>query len=472
MKSCNKPFKSRGKKNEPEDGEHLTQCNPLLETSAFASQSDRVQEKISLVDFTAIPEHETIEDPDRIGEMSVFAAKTADKWNENVTPNFMLNQTVTKHEGQWTYSPLKYWPSPGSGYTLSFFAVSPAPSSTNGISLITSGYTPGFPAFTVTPPENPSNQADFRMAKPAKDQTATTNEGKTSLLFDHAMVQISFSAKYESVNNIASEVYVNKIELSGLLDSNTVRFTDSGHAWETPPTGNPTGIYSLSVGKGDLSTRKIPRYKADDTTPNVISTTQGMLYLLPQEIQVNKVKLKITVRINDVSGETETYLDANEWKAGEHYTYNLLVDAEDKVTQWNFGYTNTIEEFVAPKDGTYQIEVCGAQGGGLLMDEGDYGVSPILGSYAKGSLRLTSGQKLYVCVGSMGDDALLYTANTFGGYNPGGGCGGCGCDYVSGNYFGGGGGGAASDVRTEYTSIAGMDLEENPGSDTRIVVAG
>ncbi|MDR2388491.1 MAG: fimbrillin family protein, partial [Tannerellaceae bacterium] len=58
--------------------------------------------------------------------MSVFASNAVGNWNTNATPGFMFNQTVTKNTGQWTYTPLKYWPA--SGNTLSFFAVTPVPS--------------------------------------------------------------------------------------------------------------------------------------------------------------------------------------------------------------------------------------------------------------------------------------------------------------------------------------------------------
>ncbi|GBR76874.1 glycine rich protein [Candidatus Termititenax persephonae] len=57
---------------------------------------------------------------------------------------------------------------------------------------------------------------------------------------------------------------------------------------------------------------------------------------------------------------------------------------------WVYCYTGDVQTFIAPKDGTYRLEVLGAPGGG---SEGG------MGGYAKGNIGLTAGATLYIYVG-------------------------------------------------------------------------
>ena len=59
----------------------------------------------------------------------------------------------------------------------------------------------------------------------------------------------------------------------------------------------------------------------------------------------------------------------------------------------NFDYTGAVQEFVAPKDGTYKLEVWGGQGQGWGNLKGG------TGGYAKGNVKLNSGDKIYIKVG-------------------------------------------------------------------------
>ena len=71
----------------------------------------------------------------------------------------------------------------------------------------------------------------------------------------------------------------------------------------------------------------------------------------------------------------------------------------------DYQYVNYVEDFTAPVTGEYRLQVWGCQGGG-----GAYGGR---GGYAAGSIHLSAGQKLYVCVGGRAN-------NNYGGYNGGG----------------------------------------------------
>ncbi len=72
-----------------------------------------------------------------------------------------------------------------------------------------------------------------------------------------------------------------------------------------------------------------------------------------------------------------------------------------------YGYTGDVQTFTAPQNGTYKIELWGAQGGSYNTVIGGKG------GYTAGEINLTKGETLYVYVGGEGSD-------TAGGYNGGG----------------------------------------------------
>jgi trimeric autotransporter adhesin len=109
----------------------------------------------------------------------------------------------------------------------------------------------------------------------------------------------------------------------------------------------------------------------------------------------------------------------------------------------NFDYTGSMQSFVVPATGNYQLEVWGAQGGGTTGVEGGKG------GYTKGEVHLTAGQTVYIYVGGSG------TSRTGGGFN-GGAEGGVGRNSNDGLK-----GGGATDLRIGGTALS-----------NRVIVAG
>lgn len=102
---------------------------------------------------------------------------------------------------------------------------------------------------------------------------------------------------------------------------------------------------------------------------------------------------------------------------------------------YNFAYTGGQQVFTAPTNGTYKLQVWGAQGG--YRSNTVYGGK---GGYATGNITLEEGETVYIYVGGAGRS---------GGYNGGGSRSG---------YYGGGG---ATDIRIQGTSLY-----------NRVIVAG
>ena len=164
-----------------------------------------------------------------------------------------------------------------------------------------------------------------------------------------------------------------------------------------------------------------------------------------------------------------TYKDSTSWSSctpnngicgtGKHYktrTYYSKIDTSKVCTTSNtavtescsasscsttFNYTGGVQTFTASYNGVYQLEVWGAQGGSGFSE-----VSTAYGGYAKGRIRLTKGQKIYIAVGGAGGAATSGgNSPGAGGYN-GGGKGGS--HTVSSSNRGAGGGGATSITTT------------------------
>ena len=96
-----------------------------------------------------------------------------------------------------------------------------------------------------------------------------------------------------------------------------------------------------------------------------------------------------------------------------------------------FEYTGDVQEFIAPENGSYRLEVWGAQGG--YRSNPDNGGK---GGYSAGTIELQSGDVLYIYVGGSGN-----TGGPAGGYNGGG---------SKTTYPGGGG---ATDIRVEGNTL-------------------
>ena len=139
--------------------------------------------------------------------------------------------------------------------------------------------------------------------------------------------------------------------------------------------------------------------------------------------------------------------DVANTEIGKSFYANLLVEGLAVYTETDdidnsilafpvgedFKYTGSVQEYVVPVSGFYQLEAWGAAGGSYNAT--NYGGK---GAYTTGLIELTEGTKLYVYVG--GEGPAEVTQTNIGGYNGGG---------YSGSYSGynSSGGGGATDIR-------------------------
>jgi|688.fasta_scaffold00932_3 hypothetical protein len=151
------------------------------------------------------------------------------------------------------------------------------------------------------------------------------------------------------------------------------------------------------------------------------------------------------------SGNTFTALAAS---TTTYYADALTYGGGPAATSQTFTHTGAPQAFIVPSGITsVQIEVWGAEGGGVVLSGNTSSGVGGKGGYASGFLNVTPGSTLNVYVGGYGLSST--TGIALGGFNGGG------QGYASGAGEPGNGGGGASDVRYLGNGLA-----------NRVIVAG
>ena len=205
-------------------------------------------------------------------------------------------------------------------------------------------------------------------------------------------------------------------------------------------------------------------YETSNTTPSVVYRQNGTLYALTGDgTNVSGTSTYTVTKIDtenpnvevSVSGKTATFTFSDNvgilsygvnqsnteepsyasitstsatWTASSAGTYYVWVKdkAGNKINKtfeivqsafcaynvgqvWNYNYTGGIQSFSTPCNGTYKLEVWGAQGDSSTSSS----AVPGYGGYGAGQVELTKGQIIYIYVGGM-------PVRWSGGYNGGG----------------------------------------------------
>lgn len=118
-------------------------------------------------------------------------------------------------------------------------------------------------------------------------------------------------------------------------------------------------------------------------------------------------------------------------KSNETFTIVSTAFCAYNVGQtWNYDYTGVVQSFSTPCNGTYKLEVYGAQGGNARAV--GVNVSGGLGGYSTGKITISKSNALYIVVGGKGADSGNSNGGGFNG-------GGFASDHWSPSYSAGGG---------------------------------
>ena len=459
----------------------------LIDFSAyFAQDATKAQGEITGTVFAA---------NDSIG---VFACYTGDMVYDltSVSPDFMYNQKVTYDGGSnWTYSPVKYWPN-NSSEKISFFSYYPYISSEkaleaeDGIIGFSNPNAKGDPWLVFKLPKGaPETQTDLLYGTPNFNVSKGTIAGKVSFTLNHALaciadevtvkmspelyermhgdLDISITGLQIVYNNLTNKarLVLNSVGepnwkevISGeLLTSreysnlNIENKTFSKDAATNPDaitidSGNGLFYIPLQVAGQDRPQAEITLFytvtglgeesfydsvvKVIEFAPGDASTKQNLALTLTKDFNLEA----------DIVTETTDGISMPEDLAAEYENVSINYEVPDTTLT----YMGTVQKYIVPRTGTYQLEAWGAQGGtGVNVGA--------IGGYAKAKFNFSIGDEIYVYVGGKGGDATKGATTGGSGGGNGGGPGGA----PIGNYFGGGGGGGATHIAMSDIGVIG-----------------
>ena len=200
----------------------------------------------------------------------------------------------------------------------------------------------------------------------------------------------------------------------------------------------PIDIYPFNAGTPIQVSSTSPYVEVEVIGDTLVTSVDNNLLndvSLTTDISVSDEKHTINVKVT-LKENAPLTIESKLIIKAKTKTLEVPISVANKI---KFEYSGNVQEFVAPMSGNYQLEVYGAQGGGVSLNYGK-------GGYSKGTIYLNKNDKVYVCIGEKG---CLQNGSTGGngGYN-GGGNGGNGGYYVPDKSYcaGGTGGGGATSI--------------------------
>ena len=451
----------------------------------------------------AVGEKTTLVDKDTMG---VFACYTgAVKYDlSSVSPDFMYNQEVAYEGGNWTYSPVKYWPNNSPEY-ISFFSYYPyissedASKAKDGIIGFSNIDAKGDPWLVFRLPEEaPVKQTDLMYGTPRIDVQKQSVSDKVSFTLNHALACIADGVSVQMSDGLYDlmkgqmDISITglKIEYSNLTTKARLALnTTVGPNWKEVISGEL--LSSRTYTSAAITGKTFSKDATSNPEAMTIDSGHGLFYI-PLQIAGQprpqaEITLSYTVTGVGTNGSfTDTAVKVIDFAPGdaskkqnlvltlnEHFNLfadivteaangismpgdlaatDLDVDIDYTLAPETFEYTGAVQTFTVPRTGTYTLEAWGAAGGkGTTV--GAYG------GYAKAQFNLSIGDVLYIYVGGKGGDGGASTstiggAGGNGGWN-GGGAGGA--SYTSSDgWKGGGGGGGATHIAVYPIGVIGI----------------
>lgn len=347
----------------------------LLSVAAFVacSNDDVVPSHNSAIEFNPTTKNSVrtiATTTNSISEFYVWSYTNADA--VRVAKPVMENMKVSNATGDWTYSPVKYWPYEA---MLDFYAISPIAYVGEGVQHHIDAAVDATAAkinFVGAATGDQQGQAFVCQNYPdilyatAVDLTKENNNGTEVLLnFRHAMAQVEFKLRNESVAETEVSYNVLTILIDGLDNkgtytlpmaaSTTSDFTDeeSHGAWVSELTHEYPHRFNVSTDMvAPQTTMSLTNKPIGDGEPN-----KDMHMVIPQ-----KKTAKLNVHMGIYQGEffiQQVIKDFDltiDWKEGHKYTYTLVVNGGSDSDLDPIDFKVTVDEmkigdsFEAPLD--------------------------------------------------------------------------------------------------------------------------
>ena len=364
----------------------------MLACTSSSEELDVAQQQHKPIAFTAYTQQPTrsseVYSADRgLGEgqsIGVYAyLHDNSTWSAAATPNFMWNQQATCGEkGQFTYSPLKYWPNETSD-KVSFMAYFPYTDAAiveadpahpvNAASTASTGLTPllenniaALPTFRFTVKDAANQQVDFLLSEllanlpngssnvspsEADDRSELTVVDRVHFVLRHMLAKVEFRITADpEVRRDIAHFHLNSLSMSNLYNNGLLTPTYSAgtttYAWTGHTTKHgedPTYLYPVTTyvpyllmpqeiaDEVELSLDYTITFKSDGTTYHYSGTT-------PVADQEYTYRNTATIRLNEMllAGSSDPL---GEWLPNHHYVYNIRlranrIDFTGQVVEW------------------------------------------------------------------------------------------------------------------------------------------
>lgn len=294
--------------------------------------------------------------------------------NASSYEKFMNNTKVTfnKEKGEWTYSPVKYWPNNASD-KISFFAY--APYGDDNITVKADD----FSKIDFTVNDDVLEQVDFIYNDQKTDTNKTIDlikpdvKNRVQFLFKHALARIGFSVQVvvdETDENSSlkldgnTHINVKKVELLDKDGNETAPFYTTGTFdlaegdWGTTPTGSQGftfegANFDRTITVDGKEVVQLHKFNQKQTLLN----EKSYLMIIPQNLSTDGFNIRITYDVitegedgkdNSIVNNVITSKDALQvdFKDGKAYNFNLIlgmtsVKFDAEVADWGNGTADT-----------------------------------------------------------------------------------------------------------------------------------
>lgn len=230
---------------------------------------------------------------------------------------------------------------------------------------------------------------------------------------------LPYALKLDGVNDTISLGQASKSFVNGFTGQINVKFNAIGRTSTLMSNGNVV----LSTTTANKITFSVKTSSGTYTVTSKTTISANKWYLIQATYNNDRIKLYIDGELDnyqEISGSITT--TATQFTSGSNLKgeissiiiYNRDIEEEGiaqntvainnktyDITEYQIGFvaTDSCELWTAPMDGQYHVELWGAQGGSVNGGTGGRG------AYVTGTIDLTAGTNLYVCVGKQGTTA-------------------------------------------------------------------
>lgn len=246
--------------------------------------------------------------------------------NATVTNYTLMNNQLVEYKGgEWGYSPLQYWLD---NTVFSFIAVYPQGAYS---------YNEENKAIELSVSDTPS-ETDYLMATNTTDTSVEGYSTTVDLQFKHMLTSVGLNIWRDGGKHQNDQMRIKSVTLGNIIKSGV--YSSATDSW----TNNNNDKLALEkVYENFSDTDNIGAAMLQDNgtlqTGGTPAAPFGTMMLLPQTLDADdSVSLKIVYELKRQNAadweeaELETVLPSITWKAGQRYTYNVVLSSVTDIT--------------------------------------------------------------------------------------------------------------------------------------------